>query len=54
MKMMELANKELKQRIRAVGAFLSDASHLRLVGSVLITIDKEWATGRRYLTMEKE
>ena len=52
--LMERINKELKRRIKVVGAFSNEESLLRLVGSILMDINKEWVTGRRYLTMEKE
>ena len=34
------------------GAFPNDASLLRLTVSLLMDIDEEWITGRRYLDME--
>jgi len=52
--MMERVNKELKRRTKVVGAFPNEESLLRLVGSILMDINEEWVTGRRYLTMEKE
>jgi transposase-like protein len=51
---MERVNKELKRRTNVVGAFPNEESLLRLVGSILMDINEEWVTGRRYLTMEKE
>ncbi len=51
---MERVNKELKRRTKVVGAFPNEESLLRLVGSILMDINKEWVTGRRYLTLEKE
>ncbi len=51
---MERVNKEIKQRTKVVGVFPNEESFLRLVGSILMDINKEWVTGRRYLTMEKE
>jgi transposase-like protein len=53
-KMMERVNKELKRRAKVVGVFPNEESLLRLVGSILMDINEEWVTGRRYLTMEKE
>jgi transposase-like protein len=44
-------NKEFKRRSKVVGAFPNDDSLLRLVVSILININEEWITGRRYLTM---
>ncbi len=52
--LMERVNKELKRRTKVVGAFPNEESLLRLVGSILMDINEEWVTGRRYLTMEKE
>ena len=51
---MEWVNKELKRRTKVVGAFPNEESLLRLVRSILMDINEEWVTGRRYLTMEKE
>jgi putative transposase len=51
---MERVNKELKRRTKVVGAFPNEESLLRLVGSILMDINEEWVTGRRYLTVEKE
>jgi transposase-like protein len=50
---MERINKELKRRTRIVGAFPNDDSHLRLAGSILMDINEEWVTGKKYLTMEE-
>jgi transposase-like protein len=52
--MMERVNRELKRRTRVVGAFPNEESLLRLVGSILMNINEEWVTGRRYLTLQKE
>jgi putative transposase len=52
--LMERVNKELKRRTKVVGAFPNEESLLRLVGSILMDINEEWVTGRRYLTMQKE
>ncbi len=52
--MMERVNKELRRRTKVVGVFPNEESLLRLVGSILMDINEEWVTGRRYLTMEKE
>ena len=50
---MERINKELKRRTKVVGAFPNEASLLRLAGAILMDINEEWITGRRYLPMEK-
>ena len=52
--MVERVNRELKRRTKVVGVFPNEESLLRLVGSILMDINEEWVTGRRYLTMEKE
>lgn len=44
-------NKELKRRSRVVGAFPSDQSFMRLGVSILMNIDEEWMTAKRYLSM---
>jgi len=42
---MERPNKELKRRSKVVGVFPNDDSLL------MININQEWITSRRYLTM---
>jgi transposase-like protein len=51
---LERINKELKRRTRVVGAFPNDDSFLRLAVSILIDINEEWVTGKRYLSMDEE
>ena len=51
--MLERVNKELKRRSKVIGAFPSEKSLIRLVVSILIDINEEWLTGRRYLNMEE-
>jgi transposase-like protein len=48
---LERINKELKRRSRVVGAFPSDQSFMRLGVSILIDINEEWMTTKRYLSM---
>jgi len=48
--MPERINKELKRRSRTIGAFPNDASLLRLAGAILMDINEEWITGRKYLS----
>ena len=50
--MLERINLELKRRTRKIGAFPGDRSLLRLAVSILMNLDEEWQTGRRYLNME--
>jgi transposase-like protein len=52
--MMERMNKELKRRTRVAGVFPNDESLLRLIGAILMDINEEWVTGRRYLSDERE
>jgi len=52
--MMERVNRELKLRTKVVGAFPNEESLLRLAGSILMEINEEWVTSRKYLTMEEE
>jgi len=51
---LERINKELKRRTRVVGAFPSESSFMRLGVSVLIDIDEEWLTTKRYLSMDAD
>jgi putative transposase len=50
---IERVNKELKRRSRPVGAFPSDKSLMRLAGCILININEEWVTGKKYLSMDE-
>jgi len=50
---LERVNKELKRRSRVVGAFPNERSLIRLAVAILIDINEEWLTGRRYLEMEE-
>lgn len=52
--MMKRVNRELKRRTKVVRVFPNEESLFRLAGSILIDINDEWVTGRKYLTMEKE
>jgi transposase-like protein len=53
---LERINKELKRRTRVVGAFPSDKSFMRLGVSILIVIDinEEWMTTKKYLSMDTD
>jgi putative transposase len=51
---LERINKELKRRTRVVGAFPSDQSFMRLFVSILIDINEEWMTTKKYLTMDED
>ena len=50
--MLERINLELKRRTRKIGALPNDRSLLRLAVSILMDIDEEWQTGRKYLNVE--
>jgi putative transposase len=52
--LLERINKELKRRSRSIGAFPSDSSLLRIVGSILMDLNEEWITSRRYLSDQGE
>lgn len=49
---VERINKELKRRSRVAGAFSNDESLLRLAACIMMDINEEWITGRRYLSVE--
>ena len=51
---LERINKELKRRTRVVGAFPSDRSFMRLGVSILIDINEEWMTTKKYLSMDAD
>ncbi|MDD1726509.1 MAG: transposase, partial [Methanothrix sp.] len=42
------------RRSRVVGAFPNDESLLRLGGAILMDINEEWLTCRKYLSMDGE
>jgi transposase-like protein len=48
---LERINKELKRRSRVVGAFPNDGALLRLGVTILMDINEERLTGRKYLSM---
>ena len=50
--MLERINLELKRRTRKVGAFPGEQSLLRLTVSILMDINEEWLTCRKYLSLE--
>ena len=51
---LERINKELKRRCRVVGAFPNDGALLRLGITILMNINEEWLTGRKYLSIIEE
>ena len=50
---MERFNKELKRRTKVAGVFPNEESLLRLVGSILMDVNEEWVTGKKYLQMHE-
>jgi transposase-like protein len=50
---LERINKELKRRSRVAGAFSNDKSLLRVAVCLMMDINEEWLTGRRYLSLEE-
>ena len=49
---LERMNLEIKRRKGKIGAFPSEQSQLRVVCSILMDLDEEWMTGRKYLKEE--
>ena len=49
---LERLNLEFKRRTKKIGAFPSEQSLLRLVVSIMMDINEEWITGRKYMNME--
>lgn len=52
--MMERTNRELKRRTKVVGVFPNEESLFRLVGSILMDVNEDWVTGKKYLQMDEE
>lgn len=50
--MLERLNREIKRRTRVVSIFPNDGALLRLASAVLMEVDEDWMSGRKYLTME--
>jgi putative transposase len=51
--MLERINKELKRRSRGMGAFSNDRSLLRVAVCIMMDINEDWVTGKRYLSLEE-
>jgi putative transposase len=52
--LIERINTELKRRNRPVEAFPRDKSLMRLAGCIMININEEWITSKRYLSLSTE
>ena len=50
---IERLNEEIKRRTKKIGAFPSDDSAMRLAGSIIMDINEEYVTGRKYINREK-
>jgi putative transposase len=50
---LERINKELKRRSRVAGAFSNDQSLLRVAVCIMMDINEDWMTGKRYLSLEE-
>jgi putative transposase len=48
---LERINKELKRRIKVIGAFPNEEPLLRLSVPILIDINEEWIPRNRYVPM---
>ncbi|MCW6170611.1 MAG: transposase, partial [Thermoplasmatales archaeon] len=51
---LERLNLEFKRRTKKIGAFPSEQSLLRLVVTIMMDVNEEWITGRRYINMEED
>ncbi len=49
---LERIHKELKRRSRVSGAYSNDQSLLRVAVCIMIDINEDWITGKRYLSLE--
>jgi putative transposase len=49
---LERIHKELKRRSRVAGAYSNDQSLLRVAVCIMMDINEDWITGKRYLSLE--
>ena len=50
---LERINKELKRRSRVAGAYSNDQSLLRVAVCIMMDINEDWITSKRYLSLEE-
>lgn len=50
---LERINKELKRRSRVAGAYSNDQLLLRMAVCIMMDINEDWITGKRYLSLEE-
>ncbi|ACV58542.1 IS256 family transposase [Alicyclobacillus acidocaldarius] len=50
---VERLNEEIRRRERVIRIFPNRESAIRLLGALLMEIDEEWTTGRKYLNMDE-
>jgi len=50
---VERLNEEIRCRERVIRIFPNRESAIRLLGALLMEIDEEWTTGRKYLNMDE-
>ncbi len=50
---LERINKELKRRSRVSGAYPNDQALLRVAVCIMMDINEDWITGKRYLSLEE-
>jgi transposase-like protein len=50
--MLERVHEEINRRTKVAGLFPNEVSLLRLVSAILLELNKEWETGKRYLNMD--
>ena len=52
--MLERLNEEIKRRTCVARLFPNEASLLRLAGELLMEMNEDWQTGKKYLDMNVE
>lgn len=49
---LERVNREIKRRADVIGIFPSDETIIRLVGTLMLETNDDWAVVRRYMSLE--